>query len=53
MSRSNRPLDGLRGKYLALSIIPTGSKPLRSSTPLMAAAVLIALGAALLFVLAQ
>ena len=44
--------DRFRVEYLALSIIPTGSKPLRS-TPLMAAAALIALGAALLFVLAQ
>ena len=52
MGRSNRHLDGLRGEYLALSIIPTGSKPHRS-TPLMAAGVLIALGAALFLVLGQ
>jgi hypothetical protein len=52
MSRSNRHLDGLRGEYLALSIIPTGSKPQRSA-PLMAAGVLIALGTALLLILGQ
>jgi hypothetical protein len=52
MSRNNRPSDGLRGKYLALSIIPTGSKPQRS-TPLIAMGVLIALGAALLLMLGQ
>ena len=52
MGRRDTPSDGLRGEYLALSIIPTGSKPHRS-TPLMAAGVLIALGAALLFVLRQ
>ena len=52
MSRSNWHSDGLRGEYLALSIIPTGSKPLRS-TPLIAAGVLIAIGAVLLFVLGQ
>jgi len=52
MSQSNRHSNGLRGEYLALSIIPTGSKPYRS-TPLMAAGVLIALGAALLLVLGQ
>jgi hypothetical protein len=46
------PGDRFRVEYLALSIIPTGSRPLRS-TPLMAAGVLIALGAALLFVLGQ
>jgi hypothetical protein len=52
MGPRKTPSDGLRSKYLALSIIPTGSKPHRS-TPLMAAGVLIALGAALLFVLGQ
>ena len=46
------PADRFRIEYLALSIIPTGSKPHRS-TPLMAAGVLIALGAALLFLLGQ
>jgi hypothetical protein len=46
------PGNRLRLEYLALSIIPTGSKAQRS-TPLMAAGVLIALGAALLFVLGQ
>ena len=38
------PGDRLRSEYLALSIIPTGSKPQRS-TPLMVMGVLIALGA--------
>ena len=52
MGPRNTHSDGLRSKYLALSIILTGSKPHRS-TPLMAAGVLIALGAALLFVLGQ
>jgi hypothetical protein len=46
------PADRFRIEYLALSIIPTGSKPLRS-TPLIAAGVLIAIGAVLLFVLGQ
>ena len=52
MSGRNRHSDGLRGEYLALSIIPTGSKPLRSA-PMMAAGVLIALGAALFLILGQ
>jgi hypothetical protein len=46
------PGDRFRVEYLALSIIPTGSKPQRS-TPLIAMGVLIALGAALVFVLGQ
>ena len=44
--------DRFRVEYLALSIIPTGSKPQRS-TPFMVMGVLIARGAALLFVLGQ
>jgi len=43
------PYPDLRIKYLALSIIPTGSISKRS-TPLFAAGALIALGAAMLFV---
>jgi hypothetical protein len=50
--REMAPGDRLRCEYLALSIIPTGSKPQRS-TPFMVMGVLIALGAALLFVLGQ
>ena len=46
------PGDRLRCEYLALSIIPTGSKPQRS-TPFMVMAVLLALGTALVFVLGQ
>jgi hypothetical protein len=42
----------LPSEYVALSIISTTSKP-QQSTPLMAAGVLIAAGAALLFVLGQ
>jgi hypothetical protein len=52
MGRSNRHADGLRGEYLALSIIASASRPQRL-TPLMAAGGLIALGAVLLFVLWQ
>jgi len=46
------PGDRLRSEYLALSIIPTTSRPQRS-TPLLAVGVLIALGAALIFVLGR
>ena len=45
-----RAYPDLRIKYLALSITPTGSIQKRS-TPLFAAGALIALGAAVLFVL--
>jgi hypothetical protein len=47
------PADRFRGEYLLLSIIPTGSKPKRSSPWMVAVGVLIAVGAALLFVLGQ
>jgi hypothetical protein len=47
------PADRFRGEYLLLSIIPTGSKPKRSPPWMVAVGVLIAVGAALLFVLGQ
>ena len=50
--REMAPGDPIRCEYLALSIIPTGSKPQRS-TPFMVMGVLIALGTALVFVLGQ
>jgi hypothetical protein len=47
------PADRFRGEYLLLSIIPTGSKPKRSPPRMVAVGMLIAVGAALLFVLGQ
>jgi hypothetical protein len=52
MARGNRSSDIPHSEYLLLSIIATGSKPKRSA-PWMAAGVLIALGAALIFVLGR
>jgi hypothetical protein len=52
-SREMAPADRFRGEYLLLSIIPTGSKPKRSPPWMVAVGVLIAVGAALLFVLGQ
>jgi hypothetical protein len=43
----------IRSDYLRLSIIPTASKPKRSATPLMTVGALIAVGAALIFVLGR
>jgi hypothetical protein len=47
------PADRIRGEYLLLSIIPTGSKPKRSTPWMAAGGILIVLGAALIFVLGR
>jgi hypothetical protein len=44
------PTHRLRGEYLVLSIIPTGSRPKRSSTSLIALGALLALGAGLVVI---
>jgi hypothetical protein len=47
------PSNPFRSEYLVLNIIPTGSKPKRSATPLMALGALLALGAGLLLIFGQ
>jgi hypothetical protein len=53
MGRGNRHSDGLRGEYLALSIIATGSKPRRSPISLMGLGALLVLGAGLIVMFGQ
>jgi len=48
MGRGNRHSDGLRGEYLLLSIIATGSKPARFPVPLMTLGAVLALGVGLI-----
>jgi hypothetical protein len=46
-------IERFRGEYLLLNIVPTGSKPKRSPTPLMAVEALLALGIGLIIALGQ